>query len=153
VEKDDVLLAEQLLEALSSLRRQVRGTAGRPWPDAPLTGAQVDLVRLVRRQPGIPVGAAAEALRLAPNTVSTLVRQLAAAGVLRREPDAADRRIGRLDLTPASRRRLEGWRDQRSELTARALARLDDGDRRALAAAVPAVGRLVAALAHPEEDA
>jgi DNA-binding MarR family transcriptional regulator len=144
-------LAEQLFEALGSVRRQVRRTAGRPWP-SPLSGSQIELVRLVRRFPGGTVSEAAEALGLAGNTVSTLVRQLTDAGVLRREPDPADRRVARLHVTAAARTRIEGWRDRRAELAADALGSLDDDDRRALAGAVPALTRLVAALQDLEEE-
>lgn len=148
--RDDVRLAEQLFETVAALRRQTRRVVGRPWPTQPLSGAQVDLVRLVRRRPGIPVGSAAESLGLAANTVSTLVRQLTEAGVLRREPDPADRRVGRLEVTAVARRRIESWRDQRHELAARAMARLDPADRRAIEAAVPALGRLITALQEDE---
>ena len=128
----------------------MRRTAGRPLP-SPLSGAQVELVRLLRREPGLTVGEAAEALGLAGNTVSTLVRQLTDAAVLRREPDPADRRVARLHLTAAARRRIEGWRDHRAELAAQALAGLPDDDARALAAAVPALHRLVGALQELEQ--
>jgi DNA-binding MarR family transcriptional regulator len=148
---EDVRLAEELFEALGSVRRQVRRTAGRPWP-SPLSGSQVELVRLVRRSPGVTVSEAAEALGLAGNTVSTLVRQLTDAGMLRREPDPADRRVARLRVSAAARTRIEGWRDRRAELAARALGRLDEADRRALTDAVPALARLVAALHDLEEE-
>lgn len=143
---EDLRLAEQLFESLGSVRRQVRRTAGRPWPAATLSGSQIELVRLVRREPGIAVSEAAESLGLAGNTVSTLVRQLTDAGVLRREPDPADRRVARLHVTTAARTRIEGWRDHRAELAAEALGRLDADDHAALTAAVPALARLVSAM-------
>jgi DNA-binding MarR family transcriptional regulator len=146
----DLRLAEPLVEALGSVRRQMRRTAGRPMP-SPLSGSQIELVRLVRRQPGIAVNEAAGALGLAGNTVSTLVRQLAEAGVLRRESDPADRRVARLHVTGAARRRIEGWRDHRTELTAQALGRLSADDARILAVAVPALNRLAGALHDLEE--
>jgi DNA-binding MarR family transcriptional regulator len=147
---DDLRLAEELFEAVASLRRQVRRKAGRPWPAAALSGAQIDLVRLLRREPGRTVSEAADALGLAPNTVSTLVRQLSDAGMLRRDPDPVDRRVARLHLTATARRRIEGWRDRRAELAAHALDRLDPADREALGTAVPAVARLVDALRELE---
>lgn len=143
-------LAEQLFEALGALRRQLRRLAGRPWPAVPLSGAQVEVVRLVRREPGMPVSRAAEVLGLAANTVSTLVGQLCEAGLLRRSPSAADRRVVQLEVTPAARRRIEGWRDERAELVAAGLDRLDGADRRAIAGALPALSRLAAALAEHE---
>ena len=151
-ETDDLPLAEQLFETLGSLRRQVRRVAGRPWPVGDLSGSQIELVRLVRREPGIPVSDAAERLGLAANTVSTLVRRLTDAGLLQRQADPADRRVARLRVTAAARRRIEGWRDQRTVLAAGALGRLSLADRRAIRDALPAVERLVAALQQPEEQ-
>jgi DNA-binding MarR family transcriptional regulator len=148
----DLEAAGRLLEALGSVRRQLRRRVGRPWPVTELTGSQIELVRLVRTEPGIPVSEAAERLGVAANTVSTLVRQLGDAGLLRKEADPADRRIGRLHVTAAARRRIEGWRDRRAEAVARALDRLDDEDRRALEQAAPALERLVAVLQEPEEQ-
>src|SRR6185312_8292491 len=63
---------------------------------------------------------------------------------------SADRRIARLHLTATARRRIEGWRDRRHELAARALERLDPADREALGAAVPAMAKLVDALRELE---
>lgn len=147
-EPDERPLAEQLFETLGALRRQLRRVAGRPLPATSLSSAQVELVRLVRREPGIPVSGAAVALGLAPNTVSTLVRQLTDAGVLHRTVDSGDRRVARLRVTPAARRRIEGWRDQRAELATAALARLSPDERQAIAGALPALGRLAAVLAE-----
>jgi DNA-binding MarR family transcriptional regulator len=151
-ETDDLPLAEQLFETFGSLRRQVRRLAGRPWPVGDLSGSQIELVRLVRREPGIPVNSAAERLRLAPNTVSTLVRSLTEAGLLQRQADPADRRVARLRVTAAARRRIEGWRDQRTVLAASALSGLSLADRRAIRDALPAVERLVAALQREEDQ-
>lgn len=149
---DDVRLSEELVETLGTVRRQLKRTAGRPWPTAMLSGAQVELVRLVRREPGHTVTEAAETLGLAPNTISTLVRQLTDAGLLRREPDPGDRRVARLHLTAAARHRIEDWRDHRVELTAQAIGRLPQTDRDALAAAVPALNRLADTLQKVEGE-
>ena len=143
---NELALAEHLFDALGAVRRQVRRLTGRPWPTAALSGAQIELVRLVRREPGIPVSTAAEALGLAANTVSTLVRQLTDAGLLRRQADPDDRRVAQLHVTAAAQRRIEGWRDHRAELAAQALGRLHPADRRAIEEAVPALGRLAAEL-------
>lgn len=135
-------LARELLETMGQLRRSARSASGRPWPTADLTGAQVDLLRVVRRQPGVSVAVAAAELGVAPNTVSTLVRQLSDTGLLIRDWDASDRRVGRLALTEAARRRLEDWRDHRVAFVADALSRLEAADRATIRAALPALDRL-----------
>jgi DNA-binding MarR family transcriptional regulator len=111
-----------------------------------LSNAQVELVRLVRRRPGVSVAEAATELGLAANTVSTLVRQLTDAGLLRRVADADDRRVARLRLTAPAQRRVEQWRDRRAGLVAEAIAGLPAADRRALARAVPVIAQLAAVL-------
>ncbi|MGZ4658967.1 MAG: MarR family winged helix-turn-helix transcriptional regulator [Blastococcus sp.] len=145
-------IAEPLVEAVSAFRRSVRRAAGRPWPTADLTGSQAELVRLVRREPGIPVSAAAQRLTLAGNTVSTLVRRLVDAGLLQRTVDPGDRRVARLTVTPAARRRIEGWRDRRIDRVTEGLAVLDPGERAALKAAIPALDRLAGVLQDLEEE-
>ena len=146
-----VALAEQLFDAVGALRRQARRLAGRPWPVLAMSGNQVELVRLIRRQPDISVAEAAAELGLAPNTVSALVRQLTDMALLKRSTDAGDRRVARLRLTAAANRRVGQWRDRRIALAASALDELDVGERAALAAALPAIMRLTAALAGVSE--
>ena len=146
---DDLVLAEEFLEAIGSLRRQARRVAGRPWPAVTLSGAQVEFARLVRRRPGISIADAAAELGVAPNTVSTLVRQLTDAGLLQRVPDEHDRRVARLRLTAAAQRRVESWRDRRAALAAVAIAELSRADRSAIEKAVPVIARLATAM-HAE---
>jgi DNA-binding MarR family transcriptional regulator len=144
----DTALAEELYAAVGLLRRHARRIGGRPFDDqatAPTT-AQVELIRLVRRNPELSVADAAAELGLAPNTVSTLVRQLADAGVLERVRDSADGRVVRLRLTPDTRRRVEAWLDRRTAVTAEALAELSEDDRTALRRALPVLATLAAAL-------
>jgi DNA-binding MarR family transcriptional regulator len=133
---------DQLLEALSAVRRAVRRRAERPVELSVLTGAQLELVRLLRREPGVSIADAAARLRVAPNTVSTLVGQLTDAGVVERRVDDADRRVVRLTLTPGVRRRVDAWRDRRVDELGDALARLSAADRACLDDAVPALIRL-----------
>lgn len=133
---------DELIDALTALRRGLRRDSARPRELAALTGAQLELVRLVRRNPGISVAEAATALRVAPNTVSTLVGTLTDRRVLVRRADAGDRRVGRLELAPGVRRKVEAWRDRRSDVLAAGLAALSESDRRKLAAAVPVLAKL-----------
>ncbi|GAA4262666.1 MarR family winged helix-turn-helix transcriptional regulator [Dactylosporangium darangshiense] len=150
---DHEALAESLAAQLNGvrrvLRRQVRAGLGVPE----LSGSQVELLRLVESAPGIGVGAAAQQLHLAGNSVSTLVNQLTEAGLLLRERDPADRRSAQLFLTPAAQQRLTAWRAARVSLLSGALAALDPGERDTLAAAIPALAHLVEALTAPDVSA
>ncbi|MFG2039704.1 MarR family winged helix-turn-helix transcriptional regulator [Dactylosporangium sp. NPDC048998] len=140
-------LGAQLMGVRRVLRRRLRAGLFADSDGPALTGSQVELLRLVESTPGIGVGAAAQQLHLAGNSVSTLVNQLTEAGLLRRERDPADRRSARLVLTPAAAARLDAWRAARVSLLAGALGELGDGERDALAAAVPALSRLAGILA------
>jgi len=150
-DEDAAGLADELYDAIGLLRRRSRRLVGAPLPELALSGAQHELLRVLRRNPGITVTEAAHLLGLAANTVSTLVSQLLPLGVLVRERDATDRRVARLDLTPSAREGLEQWRDRRTQATATVLARLPAGERARLSAALATIARIAADL--PEGSA
>jgi hypothetical protein len=62
--------------------------------------------------------------------------------VLVRSVDGADRRSARLDLSPGVRRRVEDWRDRRTETLDAALAALTPDEQRVVEAALPVLARL-----------
>jgi DNA-binding MarR family transcriptional regulator len=144
-------LVDDLYDVLGLLRRRSRRLVGAPFPELALSGAQLELVRVIRRNPGVAVAHAATMLGLAPNTVSTLVGQLVALEVVVRDRDERDRRLACLHLTPGAREALEQWRDRRAHATAAALDGLDDDERARLADALPLIARVAAAL--PETPA
>ena len=141
--------AADLLAAISAVRRTARQTVRRAWRDEPLPTAQSELLRLVADRPGISVAEAARELRLAPNTVSTLVGRLADQDLLGRERAQADARSVRLRVTRKARRRIADWRDLRADLTQQAMAQLTAEDQGTLAQAVPVLLRLAERLALP----
>ena len=124
--------ADQLLRSMASIRRSGRLLARRPAELATLTGSQLDLVRLVLRSPGVSVAEAARELRLAANTVSTLVRQLTDGRLLVRRIDPLDRRVARLDLTPAMQQKVGAFRDRRVVMLVKAMGDLSASDQRRL---------------------
>jgi DNA-binding MarR family transcriptional regulator len=142
--------AAELLEAISAVRRTARRAVRHAWATEPLPTAQSELLRLISRRPGVCVADAAHELRLAPNTVSTLVGRLAEQNLLRRERSLPDSRSVRLTITDKAHRRLEEWRDLRAELASEVLATLSREDRRALAGAVPALIRLAESIERME---
>lgn len=135
-------VADELLTALSAIRRAMRRHSGRPAELSSLTTAQLELARVVRRSPGISTAGAAEAMRLAPNTVSTLIRDLASAGLLVRRTDPSDRRVARLELTDSWKRKIDAWRDRRVMGVDDAIKQLPPVDRRRIESALPALERL-----------
>jgi DNA-binding MarR family transcriptional regulator len=140
-ERAKVAVAE-LLAALGAIQRVAR-RAVRHSPHAEaLPPARSELLRLTARRPGLSVAEAAHELRLAPNSVSTMVTQLVADGLLSRDRGTADGRSIQLTVTDKGAARIAQWRDMRAELAARAFERLDKADQQAIMAAVPALARL-----------
>jgi len=148
VEGGSQALAGQVLEAIGGIRRVARRAARAAWHQELLPSAQSELLRLAAGRPGISVAEAAHELRLAPNTVSTLVGRLDAAGLLERTRGVADGRSVRLSVTDKGAHRIAEFRDLRAELAGRALDRLTAADRQALADAVPALLRFAVQLAE-----
>ena len=148
-EAGTLALAAELLAAISTIRRVARRSARLAWRDEPLPPAQSELLRLAAARPGLSVADAAHELRLAPNTVSTLVGRLTTDGLLDRARAVSDGRSVRLSVTDKARQRIAGWRDLRAELAARALNQLSAPDQATLATALPALQRFAAQL---EED-
>jgi DNA-binding MarR family transcriptional regulator len=144
-EEDVTELAELLVGIQRLLRRRLRQDLTGPR----MRGAQVELLRLVHGRPGIGVAAAAKELHLAGNSVSTLVNQLVAAGLLRREADPQDRRAVRLTVSGEAAERLADWDAKREGLVSRQVAALSEQDRVALVAALPALRGLAEGL-HKE---
>jgi DNA-binding MarR family transcriptional regulator len=148
VVKEQALGAE-LATVVARLRRVLRRTVRRTAVD-PLPPAASEVLISVAERPGVGVNEVADELRLAPNTVSTLVRQLVDRDLVVRSTDPVDRRAARLDITPAARARIEAHQDRRAETMERALAHLAPADREVLARAVPLLHRLTDALEADE---
>lgn len=89
-------------------------------------------------------GELAGRLAVRPATMSLLVRELKAAGLVVEYADPRDARRRRLQITDAGRRRLADDRGRLAEPLSGIAARLDPADREALAAALPGLLRALA---------
>jgi DNA-binding MarR family transcriptional regulator len=118
-------LGADLSRVIGRFRRQLRRSAGHGFTSARLTESQAELLWLVGRRPGISVSQAAAELSLVPNTASTLVSKLAAEGLLVRAVDAADRRVGRLQLTESAQQMVDASRAARRAVLSDVLGELD----------------------------
>ncbi|MDG4830345.1 MarR family transcriptional regulator [Solwaraspora sp. WMMD1047] len=125
IDDPTVAAAAELADALGDLHRVLRRSVSGRLGRTPLPDAQAEVLRLVEREPGISVKEAADRLRTAPNTVSTLVGELAGAGLLERGRDPGNRRVVRLGLTALAHDRIAEYTAQRRELVVAALRRLD----------------------------
>jgi DNA-binding MarR family transcriptional regulator len=132
-----------LTELVTRLRRVLRASIRTEYPWESLPMAQVELLQRLRAEPGLRLNDLASRHRLANNTVSMLVRQLVAAGLVTRTTDPDDRRAVLLELTDDGRRVLADWQTAHERRLARALSRLPAADQRTISAALPALSRLV----------
>ncbi|MBB5915387.1 DNA-binding MarR family transcriptional regulator [Nocardia transvalensis] len=135
-----------LLSSFGRFRRQVARIAGRSFDRTGVSAGQAEFLRLVGRNPGISVKAAAAELGLAPNSVSTLVTALAKAELLIRESDPGDRRVMRLSLPAAVQRTVDETRRRRHGLVGAALAELTAAERDELVRGLAVVDKLTGIL-------
>ena len=139
-------IASELAARVSALQRVLRRRIRAALDEPRLSAAEGELLNLVASHPGLRVGDAAIALRLAPNTVSTIVRRLVHDGLLVTKQDTVDRRGVRLRASAAGNRLLRRWRSERTQLLTRALEQLSESDHDALTAALPILAELAMAL-------
>nr|BFD86774.1 hypothetical protein StreXyl84_61750 [Streptomyces sp. Xyl84] len=132
---------------LGPLRRAVlRATrSAEGLPDLP--EAQIELLRALSSSPhGLSPGAVAARLRVAPSTVSNLVRTMSAARLVERVRPEHDQRSVVLTASRESLDLLERYDRASTAALTRVVEELPDVDRVALNGALPALDRLVAAL-------
>ncbi|MFF3501865.1 MarR family winged helix-turn-helix transcriptional regulator [Streptomyces sp. NPDC003247] len=114
-------------------------------PDLP--EAQIELLRaLSSSAEGLSPGAAAARLRVAPSTVSNLVRTMSAARLVERVRPEHDQRTVVLTASSRALELLERYDRASTAALVRVVRELPDADRLALDRALPALDRLVAAL-------
>jgi DNA-binding MarR family transcriptional regulator len=94
------------------------------------------------------IGELASGLGVSYGWASRIVSELEATAMLRREPDARDRRVTRVSLTPAATEMVERAYRWRGEAVERALEDLDDAGRRAVVTFLRHVTRELAAAAE-----
>lgn len=145
-------IADSLMPAVASVRRTLWRVGGTAYAHDSLTAAQYEVVLLVGRQPQRSVSEIAHELGLAPNTVSTIVSRLVAAGLLRRDTDPSDRRVGRLSLSTRAQAQADAYRARRREVLRDALLELDPGQVEELRAGISALAALEDALARRSTD-
>ncbi|WP_218005762.1 MarR family winged helix-turn-helix transcriptional regulator [Actinomadura hibisca] len=75
-------------------------------------------------------------------TMTALVNRLERDGLAARGRDASDARVVTVEITPAGAAQLHATRERRTEALAERIAALDEEQRAAIAAALPALDRL-----------
>ncbi|MFF5103275.1 MarR family winged helix-turn-helix transcriptional regulator [Streptomyces sp. NPDC000134] len=144
---DAARVAAGLGGLLGPLRRAVlRATRNAEGlPDLP--EAQIELLRALSTSPeGLSPGAVAARLRVAPSTVSNLVRTMSAARLVERVRPAHDQRTVVLTASREAQDLLRRYDRASTAALTRVVDALAPADRAVLARALPALDRLVAEL-------
>jgi DNA-binding MarR family transcriptional regulator len=87
-----------------------------------------------------------------PTMLSRITGALTERGLIRRRPDAVDRRAALVEATPAGRRMRKRILTERTTALRQCLHELGPQDRAALTAALPALERLVDLLGEREDS-
>jgi DNA-binding MarR family transcriptional regulator len=139
-------VALELGRLLGPLRRAVlRATrTAEGLPELP--EAQIELLRVLTADGPLAPREVAARLRIAPSTVSNLVKALTTAGLVERTADPDDARAVVLTASARALDLLARYDRASASALARAVAELPPADRATLAAALPVLDGLVPAL-------
>ncbi len=135
-----------LSESIARLRRAMRKAARTAEPAKTLTVAQLELLSCLAEHPGSRPGELARMLRLAPNTVTTLINALMPRDLLSRTAADNDRRAVAMRLTESGERAVRDWQATNVAILSSAVGTLTAAQRRALGRAVPALDALARAI-------
>ena len=138
--------ADGLAEGIARLRRALRRGARVADPGNTLAVAQLELLAALAEHPGSRPGQLARRLNMRANTVTTIVNALSARGMLERVTADDDRRAVKLTVTEAGRQAVLSWQATNAAVLHLAASTLSARQRRALAAAVPALDALARAI-------
>jgi DNA-binding MarR family transcriptional regulator len=100
------------------------------------------LSALTRYPDGVRQGDLAELMNISAPSMTRLVEILEEAGWVERRRDPADQRCLLLVLSPVGRKTLDTLREESATVLSEELAELSEGERAALAAAVPVLRKL-----------
>jgi DNA-binding MarR family transcriptional regulator len=135
-------LSEQLPLLLRGVWRTAVRVARTADGQAPLPDAQIEVLHTLASRGPLSPTALAQTLQLARPTVSNLVREMTARGLLERWRSIADGRAALFSLTAEAESLMASVHRRRVETFERALAALPDEARHEIAAAMPALEQL-----------
>ena len=123
---------ETLVDAFRAVSRQLRHRTQQALAPWDVTPSQARALGALARHGAVRLGALAEHLRIAPRSATEVVDTLAAAGLVERRPDPADRRATLVALTDRGTEVTAAIRSARAAEADDFFARLDEADRTAL---------------------
>ena len=136
----------ELADAVARLRRAMRRAARSADPGHRLSVAQLELLSAVAEYPGSRPGQIARHLRLAPNSVTTLVNGLSALGLVTRTSNPEDRRTVELSLTQDGEQAVHRWHATNAGILRTSFEDLHPGWQQLISAALPALWELISSI-------
>ena len=134
--------ANRLRAVVGKLSRRLRPTLA----GTGLTPTRMSVLFTVVRLGPMRLSELASIEGLNPTMLSRVIAELASSGLVRRTPDPLDRRAARVEATPKGARLRERILGERSDVLSVQLAELSDGERKAIADALPVLEELVGRL-------
>lgn len=134
---------EDLVGRLRPLVFRLYDVVRRQAPQQQLSLTQGSVLRALVQLGPQRMGALAEAEGVRMPSMTDVVRRMERAGMVYREPDPVDRRATIVHLTPSGRRYFDDLVTSRDRFLLGRLSELDAADRAAIAAALPALERLL----------
>jgi DNA-binding MarR family transcriptional regulator len=131
-------LVARLRLAVGRLARRLRQQT-----EAGISASQLSALASVNRLGPLTLGELAAVERVRPPTMTRVVANLEELGMVARCPDPADRRVARVELTPAGRGFLERSRTRRDAFLAERMAALTPEELALLEPAVAVLERLL----------
>ena len=131
-------LADELLVIVTRLARRLRRLA-----DDGISPTMRSILNTLEKHGPLTHGDLAQAERVKPPTITAAVDRLEQDGLVTRERCDQDRRVTRVEITDVGRDLLDQGRRQRTAYLERRLRALSADDRATLAAAAPALERLL----------
>lgn len=135
-----------LADVVAQLRRAMRRAARTADPANTLSVAQLELLSCLADNPGARPGQLARQLRLAPNSVTTLLNGLQTRGLVTRASGSDDRRTVAVSLTLPGAHAVQHWQATNAAILRTAAAGLHPGWQHLLTAARPALRELATAI-------
>jgi len=142
-----------LTEVVARLRRALRASIRTDYPWESLPMAQIEVLQALTEHSPASTRDLAERLRLAPSTISGLLTQMIASGLVDRGTDPLDRRVAVVALSASGRVQLAGWNEAHRRRIAVALDSLAPSERAAIGDALPALTQLTEHLAAQPSEA
>lgn len=130
-------LGSALRLAVLRLSRRLRQEAA-----GQITPSQLSALNVLDKHGELTLGELASIERIAPPSMTRVASRLEEAGLLERRPDASDRRVARVALSPAGQRLLQQTRARGDAFVSSRLGALSTEEREVLVRAVPLLERL-----------